>query len=194
MRSMQLLVLSLSLVASSQALAVWNLDNENSSISFVSTKAIDIAEVHHFNELSGRISDKGKAVVTIELASVDTGIPIRDERMGEMLFETEKYPLATIRSKIDMSVVDAMAPGSTQRLATELTLELHGTKVVIITDVIIAMLNEKLMMVTSADPVVVTAASANLGGGIEELRKVANLPSIGNAVPVTFVLMFEKSE
>ena len=194
MRLIQLLIFSLILVASSQALAIWNLDNENSSISFVSTKAIDIAEVHHFNELAGRISDKGKAVVTIEMASVDTGIPIRDERMGEMLFETGKYPLATIRSKIDMSVVDAMAPGSTQRLATELTLELHGTKVTIITDVIVAMLDEKLMMVTSVDPVVVTAASANLSDGIEELRKVANLPSIGNAVPVSFVLMFEKPE
>lgn len=194
MRSIQLLVLTLLLVVSSQALAIWNLDHENSSISFVSTKAIDIAEVHHFTELAGRVSDKGKAVVTIELASVDTGIPIRDERMGEMLFEIEKYPLATIRAKIDMDAVDSIAPGTSQRRAVEMTLELHGTRVDMVANLVVAKLDDNLMMVTSTDPIIVSAASSNLTDGIEALRKVASLPSIGKNVPVSFVLMFEKSD
>ena len=65
MKLRQLLAISLLLVTSSQAFATWNLDNENSSLTFVSTKAVDLAEVHHFTEMAGRISDKGKAVVTI---------------------------------------------------------------------------------------------------------------------------------
>ena len=190
----QLLFSTLALLVSSQALATWNLDNEKSSLSFVSIKAIDIAEVHRFTEMAGRISDKGKAVVTIELASVDTGVPIRDERMQEMLFETGKYPLATARAKLDMKIVDAVAPGNSTRLTTELELDLHGVRVTVDANVVIAMLDEKALMVTSSKPVILNAASVNLVDGIEALREVASLPSIGNAVPVSFVLVFEKSD
>ena len=190
----QLLFSTLALLVSSQALATWNLDNEKSSLSFVSIKAVDIAEVHRFKEMAGRISDKGKAVVTIELASVDTGVPIRDERMQEMLFETDKYPLATVRAKLDMKIIDAVATGSSTRLTTELELDLHGVRVTVDANVVIAKLDEKVLMVTSSKPVILNAASANLVDGIEALREVASLPSIGNAVPVSFVLVFEKSD
>jgi polyisoprenoid-binding protein YceI len=190
----QLLFSTLALLVSSQALATWNLNNEKSSLSFVSIKAVDIAEVHRFKEMAGRISDKGKAVVTIELASVDTGVPIRDERMQEMLFETGKYPLATARAKLDMKIVDAVAPGNSTQLTTELELDLHGVRVTVDANVVIAMLDEKALMVTSSKPVILNAASVNLVDGIEALREVASLPSIGNAVPVSFVLVFEKSD
>ena len=160
----------------------------------MSTKAIDIAEVHRFTELAGRISDKGKAVITIEMVSVDTGVPIRDERMLELLFETDKFPLATARSKIDMKIIDAIAPGDSTRLTTDMTLDLHGAQVSIAAKVIVSKLSEAILVVSSAEPIILNAASANLTDGIEELRKVASLPSIGNAVPVTFVLTFERSE
>ena len=194
MKIRQLLFTALALIVSSQAFATWNLNSEKSSLSFVSTKAIDIAEVHRFTEMAGRLSDKGKAVVTIELASVDTGVPIRDERMQEMLFETDKYPLATVRAKIDMKIVDAIAPGGSSRLATELTIDLHGVRVTVDANVVIAKLDEKVLLVTSSKPVILNAASVNLVDGIEALREVASLPSIGNAVPVSFVLVFEESE
>ena len=193
MKLRHLLAISLLLVTSSQAFATWNLDNENSSLTFVSTKAVDLAEVHHFTEMAGRISDKGKAVVTIELTSVETGVPIRNERMLEMLFETEKYPLATVRSKIDMAIIDAIKSGSSLQMNSEFTLDLHGVRVSFDANVVVAKLNEKSLMLTNSAPIILNAASANLVGGIEELRKVASLPSIGNAVPVSFVLMFEKS-
>ena len=194
MKIRQLLFTALALIVSSQAFATWNLNSEKSSLSFVSTKAIDIAEVHRFTEMAGRLSDKGKAVVTIELASVDTGVPIRDERMQEMLFETAMYPLATVRARIDMKIVDAIAPGDSSRLATELTIDLHGVRVTVDANVVIAKLDEKVLLVTSSKPVILNAASVNLVDGIEALREVASLPSIGNAVPVSFVLVFEESE
>ena len=194
MKLRQLLFSTLALIVSSQALATWDLVNEKSSLSFVSIKAIDIAEVHRFTEMAGRISDKGKAVVTIELASVDTGVPIRDERMQEMLFETDKYPLATARAKIDMKIVDAIAPGSSTRLTTTLDIDLHGVRVTVDANVVIAKLDEKVLMVTSSKLIILNAAAANLVDGIEALREVASLPSIGNAVPVSFVLVFENSD
>jgi len=194
MKTRQLLIFALALFASSHALAVWNLDSKNSSLSFVSTKAVDIAEVHGFTELAGRISDKGKAVITIGLASVETGIPIRNERMLKMLFEVEKYPLATVRSKIDMEKIGAISPGSSKRLTTELALDLHGTQVSIDAHVLVVKVDEDVLLVTTVEPIILNAGTANLTNGIEALREVASLPSIGGAVPVTFVLVFEMSE
>jgi YceI-like protein len=194
MKLRQLLIFALALFASSHAFAVWNLDSKSSSLSFVSTKAVDIAEVHHFTELAGRISDKGKAVITIGLASVETGIPIRNERMLKMLFEADKYPLATVRSKIDMETIDTISPGSSKRLTTELMLDLHGAQVAIDATVLVVKLDDDVLLVTSTAPVILNAGSADLADGIEALREVASLPSIGSAVPVSFVLVFEMSE
>jgi len=194
MKKRHLLVFALALFASSHAFAVWNLDSKNSSLSFISTKAVDIAEVHHFTELAGRISDNGKAVITIELASIETGIPIRNERMLKMLFEADKYPRATVRSKIDIDIVDAISPGSSKRLTAELMLDLHGVQISIDANVLIVKPDENVLLITSAEPIVLNAGDADLTGGIEALREVASLPSIGSAVPVSFILVFEMSE
>ena len=194
MTTRPLLAMMAALVTSSQAFATWDLDNAASSLSFVSTKAVDIAEVHRFERLAGRISDKGKAVVTVELGSVNTSIPVRDERMQETLFETNKYPHATARAKIDMDQIDALQPGDSIRLDTEFTLDLHGNDVAFTAKVVVARLSESVLTVTSTQPVILNAASAGLTDGIEALRKVANLPSISNAVPVSFFLSFVKSD
>lgn len=194
MKTRHLLAITVSLFACSSALAEWTLDNTKSSLNFVSTKAIDIAEVHHFSQLVGRVSDNGKAVLTIELASVETGIPIRNERMLEMLFETRKFPLATVRSKIDMDIVNAIATGASQNMAIDLELDLHGVRVDIAANVVVVKLDDKTLMVSSAGPVILNASTVELSEGIEALREVASLPSIGNAVPVSFILTFEQTE
>lgn len=194
MKTRHLLAITVSLFACSSALAEWTLDNTKSSLNFVSTKAIDIAEVHHFSQLVGRVSDNGKAVLTIELASVETGIPIRNERMLEMLFETRKFPLATVRSKIDMDIVNAIATGASQNMAIDLELDLHGIRVDIAANVVVVKLDDKTLMVSSAGPVILNASTVELSEGIEALREVASLPSIGNAVPVSFILTFEQTE
>jgi len=194
MNKRHLLVIIFSLFACTSTFAEWTLNNTKSSLNFVSTKAIDIAEVHHFTQLVGRVSDNGKAVLTIELASVETGIPIRNERMLEMLFETRKFPLATVRSKIDMDVVNAIPAGASQDMAIDLELYLHGVRIDIAANIVVVKLDEETLMVSSVDPVILNAATVELSEGIEVLRAVASLPSIGNAVPVSFILMFEQTE
>ena len=194
MNKRHLLVFTFSLFACSSAFAEWTLNNTKSSLNFVSTKAIDIAEVHHFTQLVGRVSDKGKAVLTIELASVETGIPVRNERMLEMLFETRKFPLATVRSKIDMDIANAIPTGASQRMAVDLELDLHGVRVEIAANIIALRLNENTLVVSSVDPVILNASAVELSGGIEALREIASLPSIGNAVPVSFVLTYEHTD
>ena len=99
-RLFQCLISSGLLIVSAAASAQWTLNNEASTLSFVTVKADHVAEVHTFDELSGTIKEDGSVSIEIALASVNTLVPIRNERMQSMLFETELFPRGTITARI----------------------------------------------------------------------------------------------
>ena len=191
MKTIQTIILT-TILATAPCLAAWHLDNDNSQVSFVSVKAGDAGEVHHFTEISGGLSANGDATVTIQLASVDTLIPLRDERMRELLFQTALFPTASLSASIDMDALDAIEPGDSMDLNANLELDLRDQKIQLPAEMIVARLGDRKLMVSSRKPVIVNAASVDLVNGIEALREVANLPSISKAVPVSFVLTFEE--
>ena len=97
------MVLSASAVLlTNAAQAQWSLDNDSSTLSFVTVKADHVGEVHTIDHLTGTIEDDGAVEITIELASVNTMIDIRNERMQAMLFETNLFPESTIAGSIDL--------------------------------------------------------------------------------------------
>ncbi len=192
MKLTQLLIV-ISLIVAGPCLAAWTLDNDSSQVSFVSVKAGDAGEVHRFTEISGELSSGGKASVTIQLASVDTLIPLRDERMRELLFQTGIFPTASLSTDIDMDALNAIEPGDSMDMAANLTLDLHGQQLSLAAEMIVARLGDHRLMVSSRKPVIVNAASVDLVNGIEALREIANLPSISKAVPVSFVLTFDEN-
>ncbi len=192
MKINQLFIVTTLLVAG-PCFAAWTLDNDSSQVSFVSVKAGDAGEVHRFTEISGELSSGGNASVTIQLASVDTLIPLRDERMRELLFQTNLFPTASLSTNIDMDALNAIEPGDSMDMAANLTLELHGQQLSLAAEMIVARLGDQRLMVSSRKPVIVNAASVDLVNGIEALREIANLPSISKAVPVSFVLTFDEN-
>ncbi len=186
------LLFTVALLAAGPSFASWSLDNDASQVSFVSVKAGDAGEVHRFTEISGALSGDGNASVTIQLASVDTLIPLRDERMRELLFETNVFPTATLSTDIDMDALNNIEPGANVDMTVTLKLDLRDQKLELPAEMIVARLGDHRLMVSSRKPVIVNAASVDLVEGIEALRAVANLPSISKAVPVSFVLTFEE--
>lgn len=189
MKIIHILIVS-ALFATGPCIAAWSLDNDASQVSFVSVKAGDAGEVHRFTEISGGLTAEGSASVTIQLASVDTLIPLRDERMREMLFQTNLFPTALLSTNIDMDALAALAPGDSMDMTANLTLDLHGQQISLAAEMIVARLGDHRLMVSSRKPLIVNAASVDLVKGIEALREIANLPSISKAVPVSFVLSF----
>jgi len=183
--------LFLAMLISMPASAAWTLNSDESTLSFVSTKAINAAEVHKFRSLEGGVDESGLAIVSIDLASVDSAIELRDERMREMLFETETYATATISAQIDMAAIGEMGPGDSGTMTVMGELDLHGEKVALTFDVVAARLAEGKLLVMSQKPVVIGAQQFRLTQGLEKLREIAGLPSISTAVPVSFVLSFD---
>ncbi|NQV71226.1 MAG: YceI family protein [Pseudohongiella sp.] len=184
------LVLSALLFANA-ASAHWSLDNEASVLSFVTVKAEHVAEVHTFDVLSGTIDDAGDVVISIQLASVNTLIPIRNERMQAMLFETNLFPQATITGNVDIQALAKLAAGESQRAQVEIQLSLHGSSSTLMADLMINRTSDGLVA-TTVKPLIVTADSVGLVAGVEQLREVAGLPSISRSVPVSFTVVFDQ--
>lgn len=186
-------LLTLAVCAAPAALASWTVDNDHSRLSFVSVKAGRVAEVHHFGQLEGTLDGDGSFRVEIDLASVETLIQIRNERMREMLFQTQTYPTAALTSRIDLDAVKGLAVGEQIEVVSEAELDLHGKKTNLTIATVVARLATDKLLVTSAQPIALNADSLGLGDGVEQLREVAGLSSISPAVPVTFRLTLVES-
>lgn len=179
------------LLFAGSAHAGWKLDGASSGVSFVSIKKSSVAEVHHFTALSGTIDDQGHVRVAIELASVESLIPVRNSRMRSMLFEVARFPKAGISAKVDPRLLSDLGTGEPFAFSTTMTLDLHGRKHDLPVDVVLIRLADGSLMAMSATPIIVKAADFGLDAGIERLREVAKLSRIAMAVPVNFHLTFD---
>ncbi|MCK8045280.1 YceI family protein [Shewanella sp. 1CM18E] len=184
-----LLLLPLSLMASADT---WNVDSDSSNVNFISIKKGDIAEVHHFKSMAGTYDDNGQFSFSVSLASVVTNVDIRDERMGSLLFEVDKYPKLTLTAKVDPNLVKDLAVGSVKVTTIDGEVDLHGQKQKMAFNVSIAKLSDSHLLVSSVMPVIVNADSFGLTAGVEKLREIAGLSAISKAVPVTFTLNLSK--
>ncbi|WP_245538944.1 YceI family protein [Thioflavicoccus mobilis] len=166
------------------------LDPARSQLAFVSIKAEDTAEVNRFTEMSGSVDENGQVQVVLQLDSVETLIPIRNERIRKFLFETTDYKEAKLTAKIDGSFVEDMKPGDIETLVAEGILSLHGERQPMILRLQAAKVSGDTLMVASTEPLLVDAAKFGMTSGVEKLREIAGLESISTAVPVSFVVTF----
>ncbi|MEL0660362.1 YceI family protein [Psychromonas arctica] len=177
---------------SPSAFAQWDLSSDNSSLNFVSVKSLKVGEVHSFQKLTGAISDSGQVELNIDLSSVETNIGIRNDRVKTMLFDTAKFADAKLSGFVDVEKVASLNIGDTYIEPVQFNLSLHGVSNQVTSDVQVTKLSGERLLVTSLMPIVINASDYGLEKGIEQLRNIAALPSISNAVPVTFSLIFKQ--
>ncbi len=178
------------LIPAGAAWAQWDLDGTKSSVNFISIKNDSVAEVHSFTSLVGYIGEDGKVQLSVGLASVETLIAVRNERMGEMLFETAIFPTATITTTVAPDIIAAAVEGGTVITDLTLSLELHGMEKSLTVPVVLVGESAGRIQVFTPSPVIINAADFNLEAGVAALQAVAGLKTIGTAVPVTVHLVF----
>ncbi|HBN14737.1 MAG: hypothetical protein CMQ46_15120 [Gammaproteobacteria bacterium] len=189
-QSLSAIVLLAGLLIGSSAMAQWTLDNDQSKLSFVTIKADHVAEVHTFDRLAGSINASGEVSITIELASINSLIPIRDERMQAMLFETNLFPEAMVSGSVDIADLRAMEPGESRALTLDVSLDLRGDARDYPAEILVTR-TQNGVVASTLKPILVTADNHTLAAGVEALREIAGLPSISRAVPVSFTVVFE---
>ncbi len=178
---------------SMSAHADWELSNADSSFYYVSSKAAAISEVNSFTNLSGDITNSGSATLEIDLASVDTAIEIRDQRVKDMLFEIQQYPTATISMDVNASALANMAAGSYRIANLDYSLSLHGITADLSAILKISKISDSRIEIQNAQPIILGAGLFGLTEGVEALREVAGLPSINPNVVIDFSLFFDEN-
>ena len=174
---------------SGAASAQWELDRERSRLSFISVKNASVGESHTFTSLVGFVGDDGSAQVGIDLDSVETAIPIRNERMREMLFETADFPSANITTSVAADVIEQARKRPTA-VTVPLTVELHGSSATYDAAVLVTIAEDGRLHVTTREPIVVDVGDFDLGAGVTALKEIAGLASISTSVPVSAYLVF----
>jgi polyisoprenoid-binding protein YceI len=178
--------------ASLPALATWKLDSSSSLLSFISVKKSAIAENHRFAKLAGDIDEKAQVTISVDLASVNTNIAIRDERMKKFVFETDKYSSANFTTQLDKELLNALKTGQDQQLSLSGTLDFHGLQQVVTIDVSVVKLTSDKILVNTTQPFFIKADAFNVVAGINKLKELASLPSIDYVVPVSFSVTFTR--
>jgi hypothetical protein len=176
--------------AALSARADWYLDGESSRLSFVSTKNANVSEVQRFLVLHGKVDPEGLAQVEVELESINSGIPLRDERMRKELFQIDRFPDAMITTKIDLRPINDLAPGAQLELRLPLMVDLHGKQHEYQAELLATRLDDRRFQVVTLEPLVINAEDFDLAPGLEALRKLAGLSAISLSVPVGAVLIF----
>lgn len=176
--------------SAASANANWYLDGESSRLSFISTKNPNISEVQRFLVLHGKVDPKGLAQVQVELESVNSGVPLRDERMRKELFEIQTFPEALITTQIDLRPINDLAPGAQLELRLPLTVDLHGKQHTYNAELLATRLDDRRFQVVTLEPLVINAEDFDLAPGLERLRKLADVSAISLSVPVGAVLIF----
>ncbi|EJM72649.1 YceI family protein [Pseudomonas sp. GM55] len=176
--------------AALSARADWYLDGESSRLSFVSTKNANVSEVQRFLVLHGKVDPEGLAQVEVELESINSGVPLRDERMRKALFQIDRFPDALITTKIDLRPINDLAPGAQLELRLPLKVDLHGKQREYQAQLLATRLDDRRFQVVTLEPLVINAEDFDLAPGLEALRKMADLSAISLSVPVGAVLIF----
>ncbi|HIE40153.1 MAG TPA: YceI family protein [Thiomicrorhabdus sp.] len=182
--------LLVTLLTTSNVYAGWLLKNSESNVYYVSTKNLTTSELNYFNTLTGNINDQGDLTIKINLESVETDVPIRNERIKSMLFEVINYGKATVTASIDPEKLKHLKIGETYTESVNFMLNLHGINQELSTTVKVIKSASGNILVTPVAPIIISANLFGLEKGIERLRKIARLKSISPSVPVTFNLTF----
>jgi len=172
------------------AQADWYLDGESSRLSFISSKNGNVSEVQRFLVLHGQVQPKGLARLEVELESINSGVPLRDERMRAELFEIKQFAEASITAQLDLMPIQDLANGAQLELRLPVTVDLHGKQHDYNAQLLATRLDERRFQVVTLEPVVLNAADFGLAPGLEKLRALAGLSTISLSVPVNAVLIF----
>lgn len=167
----------------------WTLNGDMSNIAFGSVKNEYNGEVHHFRALSGSVDAQGQVVVSVPLASVETMIDIRNERMRELVFKNS--PTATVSATVDMVALDKLGVGEGMVAETEGTLSLLGQEVALYSDLFVIRVGEDKVMVTTDGMLMLATDELGVDAAIDQLQEIAGLDSITRVSPVTVRLVFD---
>jgi polyisoprenoid-binding protein YceI len=186
------LTLIVAAALSFSAAADWSVNSEQSSLTFVSVKNEVVAETHSFKELTGKLTSTGEFSVAIPVMSIDTIIPIRNERILEHVLAAKQYATINAKGKVDNKVLTGLKTGDSVVVEQALDLTLLTQTQSLSAKVKVTKVSETQLVVTTVAPIMLDVNKFKLNAGVEKLLELAGLNSISPMVPTTFSLVLVK--
>lgn len=166
------------------------LDSNVSSVNFATIKKQYIVEPAKFTEIDGRIDASGEFTLEIELASVDTIVPIRNQRLSELFFDTGKYPKATLKGKVDLAEVSSLTEPTIKDI--DATLNFYGMDKKVTLSLLVVN-TPQYIVVSSVKPVIVSAVSFGVPeANLKALSETVGAIAISPTVSVNASLVFKR--
>jgi polyisoprenoid-binding protein YceI len=180
--------------ASLAASAGWVVQTPASSVQFVTTKAGlagvgGSSEIQKFSQFAGSLSNTGRLDFNVTLASVQTGIEIRDERLKTMLFKITDTPQATFSADIKPSFIDALAVGQSSDLNVDGRFTLGGQTKPMTAALRVTRLSATQLQVVTREPLIVNANDHGMKTGVEALRDIVGLNFLASVAPISLHLI-----
>lgn len=190
--TMKKLALVVAAALSFSAAADWSVNSAQSSLNFVSVKNDVVAETHSFKDLTGSLSEAGEFAVTIPALTLDTAIPIRNERILEHVLAAKQYATITAKGKVDSKVLAGLKTGDSVVVDQALDLTLLTKTQSLSAKVKVTKASDSQLVVTTVVPIMLDVNKFELNAGVEKLRELAGLKAISPLVPTTFSLVLTK--
>jgi len=190
--TMKKLALVVAAALSFSAAADWSVNSAQSSLNFVSVKNDVVAETHSFKDLTGSLTEAGDFAVAIPAMSIDTMIPIRNERILEHVLAAKQYATINAKGKVDSKVLAGLKTGDSVVVDQALDLTLLTKTQSLTAKVKVTKVSDSQLVVTTVAPIMLDVNKFELNAGVEKLRELAGLKVISPMVPTTFSLVLVK--
>jgi outer membrane protein OmpA-like peptidoglycan-associated protein len=168
----------------------WVLDPAHSHVYMQTEKLNKIIEKHPFTRVQGKVDKEGNASVKIDLASLETGIDLRNVRMRFLLFETYKFLDAEITARLDKAKLAELAAKKNVTYPLTMKVNMHGVTNEFTTEVSVTRTGDNTVTVATVKPIVVSAESYGFTQGLAKLSDAMGGINIVPSSSITFDLAF----
>ena len=186
---MKVFAFALALTSTLASAANWQLDNSQSSLHFVSVKNDVVAETHQFKQLSGNW-DGNNAVISIAVNSLETNIPIRNERIWQYVLQAEKFAAISVKATLAEAETAKLAIGQSKVITLPLNVTIGAETSGLSAMVRLTKLSDTTIAASSETPLMLNTNSYKLTTGVAKLQELAGLKRIDPLLPVSFSVQF----
>ena len=169
----------------------WTLDTDASELRVLSIKKQVVAESSQFATFGGTISGDGAVEIRILLDSIDTKIDLRNVRMRFLFFETFKFPEAVISAQLTPDMVAGLAQARRKSVDLDYSINLHGIQVKRTDRVLITLLDDNRVAISTTNPIILSVADFDLVEGLQKLMEAASVDIVPIAT-VSFDVVFNR--
>lgn len=178
------------------AFGAWQVDSNGSDFHFVTTKAskpgsLAIEEVQSFKDVKGKVGDDGIIDFSVNLASIDTNVPLRDQRIRDMIFNVAANPRATFAGRVNAMELRKFAPGEVKDMELVGQMTICGQTKPVIVKLRIVILSGNNIIASTRTPIIVSASDFGIQIGVDALREIMGLNVLSSSVPVSFSVVFK---